>query len=81
MSRKSTLDDSALRKVLAERLWSAIEYEEISQADLADNTGLSKNTINNILYEKHTPSISAVVVIARYLKMSMDDLCGMDLDI
>lgn len=77
MSRKSNVDDTELRKVLAKNLWDLLEDCEITQQDLSDRTGVSKNTIQNILYERHTPTISVVAAIAMEMDVSIDSLCGL----
>lgn len=76
MPRKTTTDDIQLRKTIANRLWSSMTDQGITQVDLAEQSGVSKNTVNNILYEKQTASISVMVAISKALYVSIDYLCG-----
>ena len=76
MPRKITTDDLQLRKIIAKRLWETMADQGITQVDLAEQSGVSKNTINNILYEKQTASISVMYAISKALYVSIDFLCG-----
>ena len=76
MPRKITTDDLQLRKTIAKRLWETMTDQGITQVDLAEQSGVSKNTINNILYEKQTASISVMYAISKALYVSIDFLCG-----
>ena len=80
MPRKTTVDDIQLRKVIAKRLWSSMTDQGLTQVDLAEQSGVSKNTVNNILYEKQTASISVMVAISKALYVSIDYLCGVSED-
>ena len=80
MPRKTTVDDIQLRKTIASRLWSAMSDQSLTQVDLAEQSGVSKNTVNNILYEKQTASISVMVAISKALYVSIDYLCGVSED-
>lgn len=80
MPRKTTTDDIQLRKTIANRLWSSMTDQGITQVDLAEQSGVSKNTVNSILYEKQTASISVMVAISKALYVSIDYLCGVSED-
>lgn len=80
MPRKTTVDDIQLRKTIASRLWSTMTDQSLTQVDLAEQSGVSKNTVNNILYEKQTASISVMVAISKALYVSIDYLCGVSED-
>ena len=80
MPRKTTVDDIQLRKVIAKRLWSSMTDQGLTQVDLAEQSGVSKNTVNNILYEKQTASIAVMVAISKALYVSIDYLCGVSED-
>ena len=80
MPRKVTSDDLQLRKVIAKRLWSAMTDQNMTQIDLSEQSGVSKNTLNSILYEKQTASITTMVAISKALYVSLDHLCGVSED-
>ena len=80
MPRKTTVDDIQLRKTIASRLWSTMTDQSLTQVDLAEQSGVSKNTVNNILYEKQTASIAVMVAISKALYVSIDYLCGVSED-
>lgn len=46
----------------------------ISQADLAERVGVSRQAINAIENERHDPSISLAFAIARVLKAPITDV-------
>lgn len=81
MPRKTTSDDIQLRKVIAERLWSAMADQSMTQIALSEQSGVSRATINSILYEKQTANIAAMVAISKALYVSLDHLCGVSDDI
>lgn len=80
MPRRTTVDDIQLRKTIASRLWSTMTDQGLTQVDLAEQSGVSRNTVNNILYEKQTASISVMVAISKALYVSIDYLCGVSDD-
>ena len=80
MPRKTTTDDIQLRKIIAKHLWETMADQGITQVDLAEQSGVSKNTINNILYEKQTASIAVMVSISKALYVSIDFFCGISED-
>ncbi len=46
--------------------------KEISQKDLADATGLSRQTVNSIERGKFNPSITTALKIAEFFKIPVD---------
>lgn len=80
MPRKTTTDDIQLRKTIANRLWSSMDDQGITQVDLAKQSGVSESTVSSILYEKQTASISVIVAISRAIFISIDYLCGVSDD-
>jgi putative transcriptional regulator len=55
-----------LRELRAAREWS--------QADLADQLGVSRQTVNAIETEKYDPSLPLALKIARLFKQSVEDI-------
>ncbi len=55
-----------LRVLRAERKWS--------QADLADQLGVSRQTVNAIETEKYEPSISLAFKMARLFETQIEDI-------
>ena len=54
--------------------------KEWSQADLADNLGVSRQTINAIETEKYDPSLPLAFKVARLFKTSIEEIFEMDRD-
>jgi putative transcriptional regulator len=48
--------------------------KEWSQSDLADNLGVSRQTINAIETEKYDPSLPLAFKVARLFKMKIEDV-------
>lgn len=55
--------------------------KKISQADLADLTGVSRQAINAIENGKHEPSLSLGFKISQALNININDLFQTDTDI
>jgi putative transcriptional regulator len=55
-----------LRELRSERNWS--------QADLAERTGVSRQTINAIETEKYDPSLPLAFTLARIFKLKIEDM-------
>lgn len=56
-------------------LLTKVMYEKhISVRQLSNLTGIPKSTINNIMTEKHSPTLDNLERIARALKVGMVDL-------
>ena len=51
---------------------------ELSQADLAELLGVSRQTINAIETEKYSPSLELAVRIARYFKSNVEEVFHVD---
>lgn len=49
---------------------------EMTQADLADRVGVTRQTINAIEQGKYSPSLEVAFLIARALGMSLDQVFG-----
>ena len=61
-----------LRELRADRKWS--------QSDLADNLGVSRQTINAIETEKYDPSLPLSFKVARLFKQPIEDIFEADKD-
>jgi putative transcriptional regulator len=61
-----------LRVLRAERAWS--------QADLAEQLGVSRQTINAIEVEKYDPSLPLAFAIARLFGLSIEEIFYPDAD-
>jgi putative transcriptional regulator len=54
--------------------------KEWSQADLADNLGVSRQTVNAIETEKYDPSLPLAFKVARLFKSKIEDVFELDKD-
>ncbi len=61
-----------LRELRAARAWS--------QSDLADQLGVSRQTVNAIETEKYDPSLPLAFKVARLFKTSIEEIFEMDGD-
>jgi putative transcriptional regulator len=61
-----------LRELRAVRAWS--------QSDLADQLGVSRQTVNAIETEKYDPSLPLAFKVARLFKLSIEEIFEMDQD-
>lgn len=61
-----------LRELRATRAWS--------QSDLADQLGVSRQTVNAIETEKYDPSLPLAFKVARLFKTSIEEIFEMDGD-
>ena len=61
-----------LRELRADRKWS--------QSDLADNIGVSRQTIKAIETEKYDPSLPLAFKVARLFKQPIEDIFEADKD-
>jgi putative transcriptional regulator len=50
----------------------------LSQGDLGDTLGVSRQTINAIETERYTPSLSLAIELARFFGTSVEDLFHVD---
>jgi putative transcriptional regulator len=50
----------------------------LSQGDLGDALGVSRQTINAIETERYTPSLSLAIELARFFGSSVEDLFHVD---
>lgn len=51
---------------------------KISQQDLADNVGLSRQSVNSIELGKFNPSVITALKIARYFGLRVEDVFSME---
>ncbi|MDF9810609.1 putative transcriptional regulator [Aurantimicrobium minutum] len=51
---------------------------ELSQADLAELLGVSRQTINAIETEKYSPSLELAIRIARYFESNVEEVFHVD---
>ena len=56
------------------------EAMEWSQADLADQLGVSRQTVNAIETEKYDPSLPLAFKIAKLFKKSIEEIFALDED-
>ena len=61
-----------LRELRATRAWS--------QSDLADQLGVSRQTVNAIETQKYDPSLPLAFKVARLFKTSIEEIFEMDGD-
>ncbi len=61
-----------LRELRAARAWS--------QSDLADQLGVSRQTVNAIETEKYDPSLPLAFKVARLFKTSIEEIFELDGD-
>ena len=61
-----------LRELRAAKAWS--------QSDLADQLGVSRQTVNAIETEKYDPSLPLAFKVARLFKTSIEDIFESDQD-
>ena len=54
--------------------------KEWSQADLADQLGVSRQTVNAIETEKYDPSLPLAFKVARLFKTKIEDIFELDQD-
>lgn len=65
-----------LECVLAHRLLAARKNKKLSRRKLAELTGVSASSIDNIEHERQTPSVACLVKLADALEVSTDYLLG-----
>lgn len=56
------------------------EHEEMTQRDLSERVGVSRQTINSIENSKHSPSLELAIKIADVFRESVDDVFTFDYD-
>ena len=54
--------------------------KEWSQADLADQLGVSRQTVNAIETEKYDPSLPLAFKVARLFKLKIEEIFELDKD-
>ena len=54
--------------------------KEWSQADLADQLGVSRQTVNAIETEKYDPSLPLAFKVARLFKLKIEDIFELEKD-
>ena len=52
--------------------------ENLSQADLADKLGVSRQTINAIETERYSPSLELAINIARFFNTTVEEVFHVD---
>ena len=52
--------------------------EKLSQADLAAQLGVSRQTVNSIETERYTPSLSLAISMARFFATSVEEMFTTD---
>jgi transcriptional regulator with XRE-family HTH domain len=68
------LDMHALAKAIGKRLRAFREQYRLGQRDVAERTGIARESI--IRYEKGTllPSMKSIIVLARFMDITVDEL-------
>jgi putative transcriptional regulator len=51
---------------------------DLSQAELAQAMGVSRQTINSIETEKYTPSLPLALALGRYFKVPLEEMFDAD---
>lgn len=77
MSRRveiAEISEIELLNVFASNLKYIMEYEEITQSELARKSGLSQSAINKYLNANRMPNLKAIVNICYALDCRIDDL-------
>lgn len=62
----------------AERLKELRQEKNLTQTELAKETGLSQTGIGKWESNKRTPSIDVVIILCNYFKVSSDYLIGLE---
>ncbi len=65
-------------EIFIERLKELRENKNLSQSQLAKNTGLNQTTISSWEIGKRIPSAQAIIVLAKYFGVSADYLLGLE---
>jgi len=78
MQRKS---DPVLIEIIRTRIRLKMEELGISQAQLADEAGVSRSRLNELLRKDRLPGCDFLIVIAERLGVSIDYLLGKDREI
>ena len=65
-------------KVFAERLKELRTEQGLSQDQLAKKVGLTHTAIGLWETNKREPKLEAVISLAKYFKVSVDYLCGLE---
>jgi putative transcriptional regulator len=50
----------------------------LSQAELAQAVGVSRQTINSIETDRYTPSLPLAIALARYFQLSVEEMFHVD---
>lgn len=76
MPNKREDEDIELRKIMANRMWEIIADQNLTETKLSDMSGVSKNVIRALLYERTSTSVLNIIKISKALMVSMDYICG-----
>jgi ribosome-binding protein aMBF1 (putative translation factor) len=68
------LTEDECRKEFGYRLRKILQAKGVSQHELSELTGISRNMITYYILGKHTPSFYAADLIAKTLNISLDEL-------
>lgn len=71
-------DKEYAKKVFAERLKTIMDENGITADDFEDAGICSESSIRYYLSGKNAPNLRTAYAIARFLGVSLDDLCGDD---
>jgi putative transcriptional regulator len=55
-----------------------LDHGEMTQQDLADRIGVTRQTVNAIELEKYSPSLEVAFQIARIFRVPLDDVFQFD---
>ena len=67
--------------VFSDNLVSMMREHDITQRELAYETGLSESAISNYIHRRQIPCLKAIINIAHFLDCSIDELIDFDEDI
>lgn len=70
-------DNMELRKQISDRIWDALKFNEMTQKELHEESGVSLQTINAMLYNKSLIRLDSLIAICRVLDISIDLLVGL----
>lgn len=70
-------DNMGLRKRISDRIWDELKFNDMTQKELCEESGVSLKTINAMLYNKNLIRLDSLITICRVLDISIDLLVGL----
>lgn len=65
------------KKIIGQRINSALAKKDLKQKDLAQHLGVTDNTVSYFCSGNRTPNTSQIIEIAKFLEVSTDYLLGL----